>query len=91
MKIFDLFRIWKKERKDYLFGNPEKVYNSQLSAIRAISWMEWYKMIKDFHYMEMEKAIEKIKNSSPGENIEKYKAILEYSEKLILFLESRES
>lgn len=90
MKVFELFKNWKKERKSYLFWEPEKVYEKQISAIKAIVWMEWYKMIKDFHYLEMEKAIEKIKNSSPNENIEKYKAILEYSEKLLIFLESRE-
>lgn len=88
--IFKLFKKWKKERKQYLFWEPEKVYEKQISAIKAITWMEWYKMIKDFHYLEMEKAIEKIKNSFPNENIEKYKAILEYSEKLLIFLESRE-
>jgi hypothetical protein len=48
-------------------------------------------MIKDFHFSEWERAIENIKKSKPNENIEKYKAIIEYSEKMIQFLESREN
>lgn len=90
MKIFKLLKNWKQKRKKYLFGNPEKIWENQKNSIKAICKTEGYKMIKDFHYLEMEKAIEYIKKSSPNENIEKYKAILEYSEKLILFLESRE-
>lgn len=89
-KILDLYLKWKNTRKKMLYLDPEKVFEKQFSAIKAISSMEGYKMIKDFHFSEYEKAIENIKNSKPNENIEKHKAILEYSEKLIKFLESRE-
>lgn len=89
-KILNLYLKWKNGRKKMLYENPEKVFEKQLSAIKAISTMEGYKMIKDFHFSEWEKAIENIKKSKPWENIEKHKAIIEYSEKLIKFLESRE-
>lgn len=88
--ILKLLKKWKNGRKKMLYSNPEKVFEKQFSAIKAISSMEWYKMIKDFHFSQMEKAIENIKNSSPWENIEKHKAILEYSENLLLFMEKRE-
>lgn len=89
-KILNLYLKWKNGRKKMLYENPEKVFEKQFSAIKAISAMEGYKMIKDFHFSEWEKAIENIKKSKPWENIEKHKAIIEYSEKLIKFLESRE-
>lgn len=89
--ILEKYKRWKETRKRLLYEEPEKVFARQISAIDAISGTEWYKMIKDFHFSEWERAIENIKKSKPNENIEKYKAIIEYSEKMIQFLESREN
>lgn len=89
--ILDALRKWKHSRKLEMYSSdPVVFFRKQNDAIRAMSGLEGYKMIKDFHFSQMEKAIENIKNAKPEENIEKHKAILEYSENLINFLESRE-
>lgn len=90
--IFKLWKKWKNQRKIEMYiSDPADFFKKQNDAIKAMSVLEWYKMLKDFHFTEWERAVEYIKNSKPGENIEKQKAIIEYSEKLINFLESREN
>lgn len=85
-----LYKKWKEKRKFRLYREPEKVFEEQRKAINSMSNLEWYRMFKDFIFSQYEEAIEKIKSSSPNENIEKQKWIMEFCEKMLSFLERRE-
>lgn len=85
-----LYKKWKETRKSRLYREPEKVFEEQRKAIGSMSNLEWYRMFKDFIFSQYEEAIEQIKKSSPNENIEKQKWVMEFCEKMLSFLERRE-
>ncbi len=93
MSILDLIREQKEKNKYYTnVDDAQKKMQLQKDSIEKIKNYEWYRTIKEFWTIQANNALERMKTIewTDLKELWKVQAMLELSEKFLLFLDARE-